>query len=85
MLSLTKFQKRQKKLVEEKNKTSKNVANRKPTVRAKRTSVMTRSYREVSDSELETDEPAPAKAGFCHISIKSLNSSSLCVCYSVTC
>ncbi|GAA6104240.1 synaptonemal complex protein 2 isoform X2 [Tachysurus ichikawai] len=53
--------KRQKKLVEEKNKTSKNVANRKPTVRAKRTSVMTRSYREVSDSELETDEPAPAK------------------------
>ncbi|XP_060750729.1 synaptonemal complex protein 2 isoform X2 [Tachysurus vachellii] len=53
--------KRQKKLIEEKNKTSKNVANRKPTVRAKRTSVMTRSYREVSESELETDEPAPAK------------------------
>ncbi|XP_047663150.1 synaptonemal complex protein 2 isoform X5 [Tachysurus fulvidraco] len=53
--------KRQKKLVEEKNKTSKNVANRKPTVRPKRTSVIARSYREVSDSELETDEPAPAK------------------------
>lgn len=80
MLSLTKFQKRQKKVVEEKNKTTKDLASRKLKDRPKRTSVMTRSYRELSESEseLETDEQPPAKAGFCYISINSLNHN-LCV------
>ncbi|KAK3547480.1 hypothetical protein QTP86_021185 [Hemibagrus guttatus] len=43
--------KRQKKVEEEKNKTTKNLASRKPTDRPKRTSVLTRSYRELSESE----------------------------------
>ncbi|KAK3519185.1 hypothetical protein QTP70_022139 [Hemibagrus guttatus] len=43
--------KRQKKVEQEKNKTTKNLASRKPTDRPKRTSVLTRSYREMSESE----------------------------------
>ncbi|XP_053498982.1 synaptonemal complex protein 2 isoform X5 [Ictalurus furcatus] len=55
--------KRQKKVVEEKHKKSKDVASRKPTDRPQRTSVLTKSYRELSDSgsESETNEPPPAK------------------------
>ncbi|KAF4078301.1 hypothetical protein AMELA_G00197710 [Ameiurus melas] len=55
--------KRQKKVVEEKHKKSKDVATRKPTDRPQRTSVLTKSYRELSDSgsESETDEPPPTK------------------------
>ncbi|XP_053096825.1 synaptonemal complex protein 2 isoform X1 [Pangasianodon hypophthalmus] len=54
--------KRQKKVVEEKHEKSKDVASRKPkNLRPQRTSVLTKSYRELSESESETDGPPPAK------------------------
>ncbi|KAF5909024.1 synaptonemal complex protein 2-like isoform X1, partial [Clarias magur] len=61
-LSKTK-RKRQNKVVEEKHKTSKDVASSKPTDRPRRATVLTKSYRELSDSqsESETNEPPPAK------------------------
>ncbi|XP_058266933.1 synaptonemal complex protein 2-like isoform X3 [Hemibagrus wyckioides] len=61
--ALPKPKRKRQKVVEEKNKTTKDLASRKPKDRPKRTSVMTRSYRELSESEseLETDEQPPAK------------------------
>ncbi|XP_053339367.1 synaptonemal complex protein 2 [Clarias gariepinus] len=55
--------KRQKKVVEEKRKTSKDVASPKPTDRPRRATVFNKSYRDLSDSqsESETNEPPPAK------------------------
>ncbi|MCI4387527.1 hypothetical protein PGIGA_G00075170 [Pangasianodon gigas] len=74
--------KRQKKVVEEKHEKSKDVASRKPTDRPQRTSVLTKSYRELSESESETDGPPPAKAGFCCLSINNLSCNPFCVYYS---
>ncbi|MCJ8741771.1 hypothetical protein PDJAM_G00074410 [Pangasius djambal] len=57
--------KRQKKVVEEKHEKSKDVGSRKPTDRPQRTSVLTKSYRELSDSERQENVLAPKIASFC--------------------